>query len=49
MARAIRVVDDAGVVWNVILVKMVIGGVVRTLATASAIKDGVVRQFWPPP
>jgi hypothetical protein len=49
MARACRVVDDSGVVWNVIRIKIVTGGVVRTVATARAIKDGVVRQFWPPP
>ena len=49
MPRAIRVVNDSGVVYNVILVKMVINGVVRTVASARAVKDGVVRQFWPPP
>jgi hypothetical protein len=49
MPRACRVVDDSGVVWNVVLIKVVIDGVVRTVASARAIKDGVVRQFWPPP
>ncbi len=49
MPRACRVVDASGVVWNVVLIKMVIGGVVRTIASARAVKDGVVRQFWPPP
>jgi hypothetical protein len=49
MARACRVVDDSGVVWNVIQIKMVVGGVVRTINSAMAIKSGVVRQFWPPP
>ena len=49
MARACRVVDDSGVVWNVVLIKVVIDGVVRTVASSMAIKDGVVRQFWPPP
>ena len=49
MPKAIRVVNDSGVVYNVILVKIVIGGVVRTVASARAVKDGIVRQFWPPP
>ena len=49
MPRAARVVDIAGVVWNVIRIKIVTGGVVRTVATTRAIKDGVARQFWPPP
>ena len=49
MPRAIRVVNDSGVVYNVILVKIVINGVVRTVASARAVKDGIVRQFWPPP
>ena len=49
MPRACRVVNDSGVVYNVILIKIVIGGVVRTVASARAVKDGIVRQFWPPP
>ena len=49
MPRAARVVDIAGVVWNVIRIKIVTGGVVRTVAASVAVKDGVVRQFWPPP
>ena len=49
MARAVRVVNDAGVVYNVILIKIVINGVVRTIASGRAVKEGVVRQFWPPP
>ncbi len=49
MPRAARVVNDSGVVYNVILIKMVINGVVRTIASARVVKDGVVRQFWPPP
>lgn len=48
MARAIRVVDDAGVVHNVIVVKMVINGVVRTVARVFVAHQGVVRQVWPP-
>ena len=48
MPRAARVVNDAGVVYNVIQIKMVINGVVRTIASVRVIKDGVVRQFWPP-
>ena len=49
MPKACRVVNDSGVVYNVILIKIVIGGVVRTVASARAVKDGIVRQFWPPP
>ena len=48
MARAARVVDNAGVVFNVITIKIVVAGVVRTVATARVIRDGVVRQFWQP-
>lgn len=49
MPKACRVVNDSGVVYNVILIKIVIGGVVRTVASARAVKDEIVRQFWPPP
>lgn len=48
MANAIRVVDDAGVVWNVIQVKMVVSGVVRTVATMYISYQGIVREVWPP-
>jgi len=48
MPRACRVVDDAGVVHNVIQLKIVVNGVVRTIARAYVAQSGVVRQYWPP-
>jgi len=47
MPRACRIVDDAGVVHNVIQLKIVVNGIVRTISRAYVAQSGVVRQYWP--
>jgi hypothetical protein len=48
MARAIRVVDNAGVVHNVIILKIAYQGVVRRVGKVFVSQGGIVRQVWPP-
>lgn len=48
MPRASRIVDDAGVVHNVIQFKIAVNQQVRTVSKAYIAVDGVIRQFWPP-
>ena len=47
MPRACRIVDSSGVVHNVIVIKIVVNGIVRTVESALVSQGGVARQYWP--